>query len=809
MKNLYLIVSVLIITTTASFSETQPIQPTDTDGNGYINISTLGHLRWLSESPEADLTAGYELDNDIDASETREWNIGDHDDDPMTPDSAMGWKPIGYFNPDTSKSRPFNGKLFGNGYSIIGLYINRPDEDNVGLFSYTQSKLDYSGLHNHLSVEVLYLELKDYEITGRNCVGAICGRTGNPDEYFHVVIDHCIVKNGTVSGVDYVGGLVGKSYSKISYSYSFGSVIGTGDISGGLIGYNGNDIYNCFARGQIRGNRFVGGVVGKLESTFMSVCYWAGEVYGNESVGGIAGENLNSDIQFCYWDTDSKSNIDHDFEHGMTRSEMKDTLNYNHWNFTRNWLIDEDINNGYPILRGFMAKPDKPEDTDADGMINLSTIRHLLWLYKGGFNGDSSYELDNNIDYNDRNDIYMIQSWQVSPLGNEDTPFSGTFDGNGFAIKSVEIVNDSENTGFFGVLNDAVVKDLTLDINIGSEGRNVGGITGQSIDSKIVDCEIDCSIQEGFYSGGVVGVARRSIIERCNVNGIVDGDFHSGGIAGIIFGAEINKCTADVKVEGYKTAGGLVGRVEVDSKINGPSYGSIIRECYSIGDVSGGAERAGGLCGELFLGSTIKDSYSRAEVRDSYQGGGFVGGDSGEIVNCYSVGQIEQIDPFSRPGGFSATATSFGGKAQTTSCYWDVETSDTEFSDSGLPRTTAEMKSQTNYVGWDFDNIWAIDPDINDGYPYLKGTGVFSSVQTEIAPARNWINIYPNPVGDFLNLDFAKGSIDLIKIYDLRGSLILTAGSASGINVSQLLPGIYMIAIESGDTSYTSRFVKQ
>lgn len=34
--------------------------------------------------------------------------------------------------------------------------------------------------------------------------------------------------------------------------------------------------------------------------------------------------------------------------------------------------------------------------------------------------------------------------------------------------------------------------------------------------------------------------------------------------------------------------------------------------------------------------------------------------------------------------------------------------------------TVEEMKVQSNFAGFDFDNVWAISPDVNDGYPYLK-----------------------------------------------------------------------------------------
>ena len=47
--------------------------------------------------------------NDIDASETREWNIGDHDGNPETPDSAMGFEPVG------KRGNGFKGGFDGKG----------------------------------------------------------------------------------------------------------------------------------------------------------------------------------------------------------------------------------------------------------------------------------------------------------------------------------------------------------------------------------------------------------------------------------------------------------------------------------------------------------------------------------------------------------------------------------------------------------------------------------------------------------------------------------------------------------------------
>jgi len=36
--------------------------------------------------------------------------------------------------------------------------------------------------------------------------------------------------------------------------------------------------------------------------------------------------------------------------------------------------------------------------------------------------------------------------------------------------------------------------------------------------------------------------------------------------------------------------------------------------------------------------------------------------------------------------------------------------------------TSAQMKQQASFVGFDFSTVWVIAPAINNGYPYLRGT---------------------------------------------------------------------------------------
>ena len=41
-------------------------------------------------------------------------------------------------------------------------------------------------------------------------------------------------------------------------------------------------------------------------------------------------------------------------------------------------------------------------------------------------------------------------------------------------------------------------------------------------------------------------------------------------------------------------------------------------------------------------------------------------------------------------------------------------------SNSHITLTQAKQRATYENIGWDFDTVWGIDPNINDGFPYLK-----------------------------------------------------------------------------------------
>jgi len=77
------------------------------------------------------------------------------------------------------------------------------------------------------------------------------------------------------------------------------------------------------------------------------------------------------------------------------------------------------------------------------------------------------------------------------------------------------------------------------------------------------------------------------------------------------------------------------------------------------------------------------------------------------------------------------------------------------------------------------------------------------------------LNIYPNPAGDLINIDFQLGNQSkvVMNIFDLNNKLIITVPDdfshngnySNSVNVENLKPGIYFIQIITDDTFYTGK----
>ncbi len=105
----------------------------------------------------------------------------------------------------------------------------------------------------------------------------------------------------------------------------------------------------------------------------------------------------------------------------------------------------------------------------------------------------------------------------------------------------------------------------------------------------------------------------------------------------------------------------------------------------------------------------IENCYAQGDVTDDdgYDLGGFVGGNYGTIRLCYASGKVNDCTG----NGF---AWHNGGTIF--NCYYR---SINGYESQGYPVSTTNMKLQSTYYMWDFDNIW----EMNGDYPTINVRG--------------------------------------------------------------------------------------
>ena len=256
---------------------TAPAAGNGTPENPY-EIASLDNLFWIAahdsivtDPDQVSRWASHYIQTaDIDASATQNWFEG------------KGWTPIG-----TSYSvKAFRGTYNGQGHSITALYINRPDESDMGLF----------GCIRFPETGVFNLGLLNVNIKGSASVGALAGQNREKS-----LIDKCY-SSGLVQGVNHVGGLVGVNSgdsSIVSLSSSTAEVIAVEHSAGGLVGRNATSsmVFRSHSSGNVTGESRVGGLVGhNIYDAEIRWSYSTGNVNGNDFTGGLVGSQNNHSL---------------------------------------------------------------------------------------------------------------------------------------------------------------------------------------------------------------------------------------------------------------------------------------------------------------------------------------------------------------------------------------------------------------------------------------------------------------------------------------------------------------------------------
>ncbi|MBV1756301.1 MAG: S-layer homology domain-containing protein [Dethiosulfatibacter sp.] len=420
----------------------------------------------------------------------------------ITPfNTGSGWDPIG------TVDSPFTGSFDGNDYSISNLFIERTSTAGVGLFGYTNSAemtnvvIDNANVIGFKHIGILAGSVTDSIVSSSYVSGAVSG-TDTLDEVggligtaFTTTISDCkssvtvlghkrvgglvgilnqnseilsCQSEGAVSATDWIGGLVGLNYGRISSSFSASNVTGNNYI-GGLVGYNYwggiNEIIDSYARGSVTGNQYVGGLAGYNFYSTITNSYATGLVDGNIDTGGLVGLSDSGTITSSYYDSLTSSQADTGKGHPITTNEMKIQDTFIDWSFPNIWTLSSD-NDGYPALfwQGYIHE-------------ELSDDATLSALSASGISFTPTF--DGSITSYSANVSNNVSNTTIAAIASDS---NATVQINGFGSTSREVtLNVGVNTFTIGVVAEDGISTRTyiMTINRASSGSS-GSSSGSS-----------------------------------------------------------------------------------------------------------------------------------------------------------------------------------------------------------------------------------------------------------------------------------------------------------------------------------------
>ncbi|MCM1534151.1 MAG: hypothetical protein NC099_05815 [Corallococcus sp.] len=338
--------------------------------------------------------------------------------------------------------------------------------------------------------------------------------------------------------------------------------------------------------------------------------------------------------------------------------------------------------------------------TDVDDLLNMSM--------------DGYYALCTDIN---------LSGLEWTPIGSQDAPFTGKFEGQGFSINNCQILKAPDGCiGLFGYnkgeIRNLVVNNIIINIDCSSgypssfanySGISFGGITALNLGS-ISNVQIKGSLEvvynggnnsKGgiFFVGGLVGFNKSDIVNcsaNCNITINATKKItksgrtafvttNIGGLCGYNSG-NIETCWAEGNVNSTAEASATasyqqgLGGSSVENYIGGlvGRNSGIIKNSYAIGNATGS--------------SNVTDSvgpYSESYV------GGLVGlcADTSEITFCFATGEATAIAiSYERSGARSGVSRTYAGgligesKGIIANCYA-----------SGQVNSTATTESVSGY----------------------------------------------------------------------------------------------------------------
>ncbi len=411
--------------------------------------------------------------------------------------------------------------------------------------------------------------------------------------------------------------------------------------------------------------------------------------------------------------------------------------------------------NGYYIAldvevlkAGTPDKPDKDDDEpepqepekdpytkNADGSYTVNTKDGLQQLVE-----DLNWPADDAIlsaNITLEEDVTLTGNWE--PIGNNETPYTGTFNGNDKTVTGLAITSSNRYVGMFGYVTGTVQNvnlasvTVTSDYTVEKAAGYTGAVAGYlSSKGTITGCSVSGNVTitgTNGNAGGVVG-SSYGAISNCKVYTLTitgassNGNVAAGGVAGTNSKTIENCQVDDLTITDVTIAGGVMGRDGSsnaaltgcsvnDSSVTGSNHAGGVAGILSYGNLAGcsvekttittnsplGTGKSGGVIGGQNGGTAMACYFANGSINGNGAQpdlGGVAGGQrGGSIIACYST------------GGFGASSTSHlggvvGNRSTTngvvTDCYWSGTASTGISGMNPVPATKVTDEEEWNHA---------------------------------------------------------------------------------------------------------------
>jgi len=605
-------------------------------------------------------TAGYmEL-----ASETANW--------------GKGWEPIG------TSDDPFTGSFNGLGYEIRDLFINRPDENYVGLFGLVDGE---GVMENVVAVNAT--------VTGKQHVGCLVGINGGTvtNSYYNydevLINGENIITIGALFTEDFEQWLANNKFLNVNQRLS--------QEDGYYMINNVSDFKELLAFGQDGSLKFrLANDLDLGNEANFYIPYLAGEFDGN----GHKIFDLNFDFDFV-----SQVGL---FGY-LASSGRVIQVGVENINITGAYRVGGLAGGNDGTVITSYSSGDVTGDGCIGGLVGINDGTVINSYASGSVTG--WYSIGGLVGYNLKGTVSNSHS---------SGSVTGWYTAGGLVGINSETVRNSYSTGsvtgnyYVGGLVGSNDGTLRYTISTGSVAGewDVGGLVGSNY-GAVRNSQSTGSVTGNYYVGGLVG-SNDGTVRYTYSMGSVAGEWDVGGLVGSNYGAVSNSYSTG-SVTGNYYVGGPVGWNE-----------GTVSNSYSTGSVTGDYY-VGGTVGINGWDGTVSNSYSTGSVTGNYYVGGLAGVNFGTVSNSYSSGNVIGNEYV---GGL--VGVNWGGTVSNS--FWDTKTSGQATSAGGTGKTTAEMQDMATFLeaAW---NIFAVAPGAT------KSAYTWNIVHGQTYPFLSWQSV--------------------------------------------------------------------